>query len=102
MALLKANYINQFGVTVQYWKITNINLNSYYKWCDIEVRGYCTQEDRDNGNEPVERLKVRAKWTDAEYGTYFSPEVLADKSIFISAYEYIKTKDFFVDCVDIL
>lgn len=100
MGLFKENYTNQFGVPSQYWKIVNININNYYKWCDIEVRGFYSQETRDANKEAVDRIKIRANWNPEEYGQYFSPTALESKSIFINAYEYIKTKDFFSDCID--
>jgi hypothetical protein len=102
MALFKENYENRFGISTQYWKITGININSYYKWCDIEVKGFYNKETRDANKEPLERENIRAKWTDDEFEMFFSSTALEGVSIYTKAYEYVKTKEFFTDCIDIL
>jgi hypothetical protein len=101
MALYKDNYTNQFGIPTQYWKVTGINLNTFYKYCDIELAGFYSQETRDANKEPLEKRKVRAKWTPEEFEAYFSASALDGSSIYLKAYEYIKNNEFFQDCIDI-
>lgn len=105
MALLTKGHINQFGVDENYWRIINININLQYNYCDITVAGYATQEARDNGSEPMNIKKVRAKWSEDEFEAFFAPKTVsraANQNIYNIAYEYIKSKDdLFKDSVNI-
>ena len=95
MALLTENKVNQFGVIEEYWRILAINLNAQYKYCDITVGAYATQEARESMAEPMNVKKIRAKWSEDEYEKFFSPQALdlANGNIYEQAYEYIKYKD---------
>lgn len=101
MALLKEDYKNQYGVLEQYWKVIGININLQLKYCDITIGGYTTQEARDNGSEYMNIKKVRAIWSDEEFGSFFSTKALSNKSLYNNAYEYLKTDKFFKDAIDV-
>lgn len=103
MALLTKDKVNQFGVTEEYWRILNINLNMQYKYCDITIGGYANQESRDNGSEPMNIRKVRAKWDEQEFAAFFSVSAIneGDDNIYNRAYDYIKYKDnYFKDAIN--
>ena len=72
MALLTKNKINQFGVKEEYWRVLTINLNLQYGYCDITLGGYIDEQTRIKGLEPMNIRKVRAKWSDDEFATYFT------------------------------
>lgn len=95
MALLTADRINQFGVKEEYWRIVKINIDLTYNFCDITLGSYHSQEAREAEVEPMNLRKVRAKWSDEEFKTFFSAEALTEnpKNIYEIAYEYIKSKD---------
>lgn len=99
MALIKANNINQFGVTEEYYKILGININLQFKFCDITVGGYMSKEARLSESEPMNIRKVRAKWTEDEFGQYFSARAVSDISVYTKAYEYLKRDEYFKDCI---
>lgn len=98
MALIKKDNTNQFGVSETYYRITGINLNLHFKFCDITVSGYASKDARLQNKEPLNIRTIRAKWTDEEFGAYFSPRVISNNSIYNMAYEYIKQDDYFKDC----
>lgn len=104
MALLTEGKINQFGVLEEYWKITNININLQYNYCDLTLAAYSTKDARDNNLEPMSFKKVRAKWSEDEFKKFFSPIALSRSTgnIYEVAYQYIKQKDeYFKDSKDI-
>lgn len=107
MAILTEGKINQFGVLEEYWRITNININLQYNYCDLTLAGYSTKESRDSELEPMSFKKVRAKWSEDEFEKYFSPMAMSKgakgaSSIYNVAYEYVKHKDeYFKDAKDI-
>lgn len=78
MALYKDKYITKFGVEANYWKITQITLNTHYGWCDITVSGYASEEARKNNNEALDKEVVRANWNPNEFGSFFSAESFTD------------------------
>ena len=103
MALLTKDKINQFGVKEEYWRIISINLNLQYKYCDITLGAYANAETRDNGSEPMNLKKVRAKWDDQEFLKFFTARALDAESVNIynQAYNYIKHRDeYFKDSID--
>lgn len=96
MALHLENQTNQFGVPEEYWKILKINIDIVNQFCDITIGAYYNQEARDNGSEPMNLRKVRAKWSDEEFNKYFSPKALSSfrgYNIYQVAYNYVKQKD---------
>lgn len=103
MALLTKDKINQFGVQEEYWRILSINLNLQYSYCDITLGGYSSAEVRDNGSEPMNLKKVRAKWDEQEFLKFFTAKAMNEKdvNIYNRAYDYIKHKDeYFKDAID--
>lgn len=103
MALLTKDKINQFGVLEEYWRIISINLNLQYKYCDITLGGYASDESRESGSEPMNTKKVRAKWDEQEFLQYFTAEALDlnNSNIYAQAYNYVKYKDeYFADAID--
>lgn len=104
MAILTQGKINQFGVQEEYWKLTNININLQYNYCDLTLAAYSSKDARDNNSEPMNFKKVRAKWSEDEFEKFFSPMALSRSTgnIYDVAYQYIKHKDdFFKDAIDI-
>lgn len=108
MAIQIKDYINQYGIEEQYWRILSMNINLQYKYVDITLGGYATQEARDNGAEPMNTKKVRAKWDEEEFDAFFSPNaprmLSADvgMNIYNIAYDYIKYKDkMFENSIDV-
>lgn len=104
MAILTEGKINQFGVLEEYWRLTNININLQYNYCDLTLAGYSTKDSRDSELEPMSFKKVRAKWSEDEFEKYFSPMAMSKgaSSIYDVAYEYVKHKDeYFKDAKDI-
>lgn len=98
MALQISGHINQYGIEEGYWRIIGINMNLQYKYVDITMAGYSTQEARDEGKEPMNTKKVRAKWDEEEFAAFFAPDapmMLADSqmNIYQIAYNYVKQKD---------
>ena len=92
MALLTKNKINQFGVKEEYWRVLTINLNLQYGYCDITLGGY------------MNIRKVRAKWSDDEFATYFTTSRMNQQgtNIYSQVYKYIKHKDeYFSDAIDV-
>ena len=103
MALLTKDKINQFGVTEEYWKVISINLNLQYGYCDITLGGYSSEETRQNGSEPMNLKKVRAKWDEEEFLKFFTARAMnaENVNIYSRVYDYIKIKDdYFKDAVD--
>lgn len=103
MALIKKNYISPFGVPTEYWKVTAVNFNYLLDYGDITMGGYMTKETRDKEYEPIMTRKIRCKWTDEEFGEYFSAEALKEKNFFDALYDYIKQNPndtFFADAID--
>ena len=102
MALIKEGYIGNFGIPCEYWKIVDIHINLKYKWCDITLDGYSNQRIRmaEQKYEPLERKKIRAVWSQDEFGRFFTPYALSDVSIYDQAYEFVKQDNFFVDAKD--
>lgn len=80
MGLYKSNYMTQFGVEAQYWKIAKINLDVHYQACDIVMHGYATEEARLNGMEPLDTKRVRAHWGPSEFKAYFAPTTFASSN----------------------
>lgn len=103
MALLTMGKTNQFGVKEEYWVILGININLQYSFCDITMGAYTSQKAREEGAEPMNTKKVRAKFGEGgEFETYFMPNSRAIKTtnIYQLAYEYVKKKDeYFKDAV---
>lgn len=119
MALLIEGKTNQFGVNEEYWRVVNININLQYKYCDITMASYVNADARDNGSEPMNIKKIRAKWDDEEFLKYFAPATFEQNSqattlsldsqetrvissnIYERVYDYIKHKDdYFKDATD--
>lgn len=119
MGLLTTNKVNQFGVKEEYWRVLNIKMDLQYKYCDISLGAYASEEARRIGSEPMNIKKVRAKWDENEFLKYFAPSTfsgapastvdqnndgvinMAD-DIYTRVYQYIKDKDpYFTDAVDI-
>lgn len=112
MALLTKDRINQFGVPEEYWRILSINLNLQYNYADITIGGYTSKKARKNENEPMNIKKIRAKWDEEEFLSYFTPEAMNARylsnetdskplNIYAISYEYIKNKDeYFQDATD--
>ncbi|SRR5574344_875551 len=104
MALLTKNKINQFGVKEEYWRVLTINLNLQYGYCDITLGGYMDEQTRIKGLEPMNIRKVRAKWSDDEFATYFTTSRMNQQgtNIYSQVYKYIKYKDeYFSDAIDV-
>lgn len=103
MALLTKDKINQFGVKEEYWRVMSINLNLQYQYCDITLGGYASAETRDNGSEPMNIKKVRAKWDEREFLKFFTAKAMnaENTNIYSQVYDYIKYKDdYFKDAID--
>lgn len=119
MGLLTTNKVNQFGVKEEYWRVLNINMNMQYKYCDITMGAYMSEESRRDGSEPMNTKKVRAKWDESEFLKYFAPETFAGAptssidqnndgvinmadDIYTRVYQFVKDKDpYFADAIDI-
>lgn len=99
MALIKENNINQFGVQEEYYRILSINLNTQFRYCDITVGGYVSKEARLSEVEPMSIRKVRAKWVEDEFEEHFSARTMNNKSIYVQAYKYLETDEYFKDCI---
>lgn len=129
MALYKSNHQTKYGIEASYWKITQINLNSHYGWCDITVCGYASEEARRNNKEPLEKETVRANWNPNEFGSFFSAESFTEneeatsdkpfmqnlkctltaeekpavnQNIYERAYEFVKRDSRFKDTKDLI
>lgn len=130
MALYKENHITKFGVEANYWKITQITLNSHYGWCDITVSGYASEEARRNNSEALDKEVIRANWNPNEFGSFFSAESFiegdsnskdnrpfmqslkctlpkealpdANQNIYQRAYEYVKRSNKFKESEDLI
>lgn len=103
MALLTKDKINQFGVKEEYWRVMSININLQYQYCDITLGGYADAETRDNGSEPMNIRKVRAKWDEQEFLRFFTAQAMDEQNVNIynQVYDYIKYKDdYFKDAID--
>lgn len=118
MGLLIPDKVGDSGALEEYWKVLGININAQYKWTDIKMGAYHTQEARDKGFEPIRTKTVRANWSDEEYNKYFSPEsfgnanpiasmkafnlasqeeienaIFLESNIFERAYAYVKQRE---------
>lgn len=130
MALYYDNYETQFGVKATYWRITQINLNVHYGWCDITVSGYASEEARNNNKEALHEEHVRANWNPNEFGSFFTAESFIDnkeekednrpfmkslkctlseeekpsinQNIYERAYEFVKRDERFKDTKDLI
>lgn len=106
MALLTEGKVNQFGVKEEYWRILGININLQYEYCDITLGGYSSLDARQEGSEPMNIKKVRAKWDKDEFFKFFAPKSFStentlSKNIYNRSYEYVKQKDeYFSDAED--
>ena len=103
MALLTKDKINQFGVQEEYWRILSINLNSQYQYCDITLGAYASAETRESEYEPMNIKKVRAKWDEQEFLSFFTAKAMSEDgvNIYNRAYDYVKYKDkYFKDAID--
>lgn len=81
MALYKENHQTKFGVEANYWKITQITINSHYGWADITVNGYASEEARNNNSEALDKEIVRANWNPNEFGSFFSANSFTESTI---------------------
>ncbi len=57
MALKVEREFNNSGVTVEYWKIINTNIDWFAKTITIHIGGFLTQEARQSGKNPLFRLE---------------------------------------------
>jgi hypothetical protein len=53
MALQK-NLETQYGVTLSYWKVTRLNIEWHQKIAEVFLAGWPSQQNRENGIEPLE------------------------------------------------
>lgn len=97
------------GVVVPYWRIASINNMVFFKYVDINMYGYLSEDLaktlRPDGTPyaPVETLRVRCH--EVYYNQYFGPEVLAieGNNIQTQAYKYAKEIDpRFMGAVDLI
>ena len=118
MALIKEN--NDYGFTVNYWRIDNIAIDRINKQCFVVIDLYANKEakknidtqqyiisnhekvattyDRETGEEIVSREMINDF---DEYIEYFLQGENEYKDIYNSCYEYLKNKiDFFSDAED--
>lgn len=129
MALYKNNHQTKFGVEANYWKITQITINSHYGWADITVNGYASEEARRNNSESLDKEIVRANWNPNEFGSFFSAESFINdaetknkqpfmqglkctlseeekpsinQNIYERAYEFVKRDERFKDTKDLI
>jgi hypothetical protein len=56
MAFKKAKQLNT-GITIDYWRIVQINTNCDRQDCVITICGYLNKEARDNGANPVDSIQ---------------------------------------------
>ena len=103
MALLTKDKINQFGVQEEYWRVLSINLNVQYQYCDITLGAYASAETRESNCEPMNIKKVRAKWDEQEFLSFFTAKAMNEENVNIynQVYKYVKQKDeYFKDAID--
>lgn len=100
MGLYKKDFKNEMGIPCEYWRISRVTLDIFYRFCDISFVGYRTKEDRDSGNDPVMTQRIKARWSAEEFGSFFTPDALHKKSFYEACYEFAKTKGFFDDSDD--
>ena len=103
MALLTKDKINQFGVQEEYWRVLSINLNAQYQYCDITLGAYASAETRESDCEPMNIKKVRAKWSEDEFLSFFTAKAMNKENVNIynQVYKYVKQKDeYFKDATD--
>lgn len=97
---LKKTIVNDMGIPVQYWRITNINLNLNIGYLDISVNGYLTKETRDGNLNPVESKKYRAT-NDKFINTFSIKKMNEEENIVSMAYDFLKTFDEFKTAEDV-
>lgn len=97
MGLLVKGNTNQYGAKEEYWRILSININLQYAYCDITLGSYVSEEARQAGAENMNTKKVRAKWTEDEFFSFFTTRAMSapGETIYKKAYEYIVYKDDF-------
>lgn len=93
MAISTTGYISPHGVEIKYWKVCGVNINPYYKWADVQLMGFATEEARQEGKECLQSLRM--KITGAYYTQYFDDAVLKESgtSPACMAYKYIQENE---------
>jgi hypothetical protein len=101
VALQLNNYINESGVPVAYWKITDYHPLLKFKSVDITMGGWLDKDKHDKGYSPVETKKVRCLAD--KYDTYFSTETLdKETNPLEQIYKFTKeNNEFFANAEDI-
>jgi len=65
MALLLKRDLNNSGVEVEYWAITDFNIDWFASVARIEIGGFLNQETRLAGKNPL--VKVSVEWAGDDF-----------------------------------
>lgn len=89
MALNKS-LSTEFGVRVEYWKITAIHLGCNFNKCQIGVSGYINEDLRLEDNKPLWTENYTIK--DEDFEKYLNIEELSKEgnNIISACYKYLK------------
>ena len=103
MALQKAIETN-YGVTANYWRLTQIHIDYAQKIGYAILSPYISQEDRQNNKMSLPSADKRINFNVEIFNSYLAPEALEENnwSLYQAVFEYAKTLDMFEGAQDIL
>jgi hypothetical protein len=90
---LKQPFTTDYGITVEYWKIIEINISWIMKTARIRLAGYVSQEARESNKMFLENKYYNI--TPLNFEANFGVEALDTNNPIIQAYDYIKVNDVF-------
>lgn len=82
MALKKPIELNNSGVSCEYWKIHETNINWHDKVAKITLSGFISQEARENGKNPL--VSINYDYTKENF------PFLVEENVVAKAYELVK------------
>ncbi len=97
MALQKT-FNTIYGVDANHWVIETININNKFKYAEIQLLGYVSEQCYIDGKSPIENIKIKVNHKDG-FDAVFGKQSLRNRvatDIYAIAYDYVKnyTKDF--------
>jgi len=104
MAIQKNIELSNYGVSANYWKISEIRLDAVNKRARITIVGYLNNQARDSGKSAIPGFSFDYGIVDEDFIALATGPSDSDKSVYENlaglAYAFIKQKDEFLEGVD--
>ena len=87
-----------YGIDIDHWVIESVKINDKFKFAEITILGYFSEEQYKTGASPIQTLRIKCTAYDG-FDEIFSKNALkrnrSFNDIYALAYEYLKnTMDF--------